>query len=269
MEQARRFESAPDPRIWCNVLAHPTTLQLALLSAVVLGFKHGFDYDHIAAISDITSVEPSRSKGMRMGLVYVVGHASTVAVLGGAAILFQRSLPARIDNWAERAVGFTLVLLGLYVLGTLLRQGAGFVPRSRASILIDCFRWASWQIRKLFNHGTDRHSGNGRENYNRKSVFAVGVIHGLGAETPSQLLLFLLAANLGGISRGFLGLAMFLGGLLLMNTLMTASAVGIFGASAAKPRLMRFVVALTATYSLIVGAIFLFGSAAALPPLGG
>jgi high-affinity nickel-transport protein len=252
-----------------DMLPHLTTLQLALLSAVVLGFKHGFDYDHIAAISDITSVEPSRAKGMRMGLVYVIGHASTVAVLGGAVILFQRSLPARIDNWAERTVGFTLVLLGLYVLGTLLRQGASFVPRSRASILIDCFRWVSWQIRKIVNPGADRQSASTRESYNRKSVFLVGVIHGLGAETPSQLLLFLLAANLGGLTRGFLGLAMFLGGLLLMNTLMTASAVGIFGASAARPRLMRFVVGLTATYSLIVGAIFLFGSSSALPSLGG
>jgi high-affinity nickel-transport protein len=251
------------------MLPHPSTLQLALFSAAVLGFKHGFDYDHIAAISDITSVEPSRGKGMRMGLVYVVGHASTVAALGGAVILFQRSLPARIDNWAERAVGFTLVLLGLYVLGTLLQQGTSFVPRSRASILIGAFQWIAWQIRKVFHPGADKNVGNTGENYNRKSVFLIGVIHGLGAETPSQLLLFLLAANLGGIRRGFLGLAMFLGGLLLMNTLMTASAVGVFGASAAKPRLMRFVVALTATYSLIVGAIFLFGSSATLPSLGG
>jgi high-affinity nickel permease len=253
------------------MLPHPTTLHLALLSAAVLGFKHGFDYDHIAAISDITSVEPSRVKGMRVGLVYVIGHASTVGALGGAVILFQRSLPARIDNWAERAVGFTLVLLGLYVLGTLLRQGTSFVPRSRASILMGAFRWTSRQGRRIFTHGAgaDRKLGNARENYDRKSVFLIGVIHGLGAETPSQLLLFLLAANLGGLTRGFLGLAVFLGGLLLMNTMMTASAVGIFGASATKPRLLRFVVALTATYSLVVGAIFLFGSSAVLPSLGG
>jgi hypothetical protein len=32
---------------------------------------------------------------------------------------------------------------------------------------------------------------------------------------------------------------------------------------------MRFVVALTATYSLIVGTIFLFGAAGRLPSLGG
>jgi hypothetical protein len=247
----------------------PTTLDIALLSAAVLGFKHGFDYDHIAAISDITSVEPVRGQAMRMGLVYVFGHAATVATLGGAVILFQRSLPPRIDNWAERAVGFTLVLLGLYVLGTLLRQKAAFVPRSRASILIGAFRWVYWEVRKIFDPGADRKAQAAPESYSRNSVFLVGVIHGLGAETPSQLLLFLLAANLGGLRLGFLGLGMFLAGLLAMNTLMTASAVGIFGASAARPRLMRFVVALTAAYSLIVGTLFLFGSSALLPPLGG
>jgi hypothetical protein len=247
----------------------PMTLDLALLSAAVLGFRHGFDYDHIAAISDITSVEPSPRKGMRMGLVYVLGHAATVAALGGAVILFQRQLPARIDNWAERAVGITLVLLGVYVLGTLLRAKSGFVPRSRASLLIGAFRWLTWKIRKLFGGAPDEKPQDTREPYSPKSVFVIGVIHGLGAETPSQLLLFLLAANLGGVARGFLGLAMFLAGLLVMNTLMTASAVGIFGASAAKPRLLRFVVGFTAAYSLIVGTIFLFGSSGLLPPLGG
>jgi hypothetical protein len=250
------------------MVPHTTTVRLALLSATVLGFRHGFDYDHIAAISDITCVEPSRRKGMRMGLVYVLGHAFTVAALGSTVILFQRSLPHRIDAWAERCVGLTLVLLGAYVLGTLFRQGADFVPRSRASILIGAFRWLSWQIRRAFNPDAGK-PGNAAENYSPKSVFLIGVIHGLGAETPSQLLLFLLAANLGGLTRGFLGLAMFLAGLLMMNTLMTASAVGIFGSSAARPRLMRFVVALTASYSLIVGAIFLFGSSNALPSLGG
>jgi hypothetical protein len=249
-------------------MAQPTTLDLALLSAAVLGFRHGFDYDHIAAITDITSVEPSRRRAMKMGLVYVFGHASTVAVLGAVVIFFQRSLPARMDNWAERAVGFTLVLLGLYVLGTLLRQKSAYVPRSRASLLIAAFRWVTWQARKLFDPGAGPRSYDPSQGYGRKSVFVVGIIHGLGAETPSQLLLFLLAANLGGPARGFLGLSVFLVGLLAMNTLMTASAVGLFGISAAKPGLMRLVVALTATYSLVVGAIFLFGASGVLPSLG-
>jgi len=245
-----------------------STINLALLSAAVLGFRHGFDYDHIAAISDITGVETSPNRAMRMGLLYVSGHAAMVAVLGGAVIFFQRSLPHRIDNWAERAVGFTLLVLGVYVLTTLFRKHTHFVPRSRAMILISAVRWLRWKMKNGFSSSlpeTARLPGA----YSGKSVFAIGIIHGLGAETPSQLLLFLLAANLGGVSRGFLGLGMFLAGLLLMNTLMTAAAVGVFRFSAANPLLMRTVIGLTAVYSVIVGSIFLFGSASILPQLGG
>src|ERR1700723_2208246 len=105
-------------------------------------------------------------------------------------------------------------------------------------------------------------------NYTSKSVLMIGVIHGLGAETPSQLMIFLLAANLGGIAKGFVGLAMFIAGLLVMNTVMTASAVGLFGLSSRLPRFQFVVTALTAIYSLAVGALFLFGSSGLLPPIG-
>ncbi|MHB8526434.1 MAG: hypothetical protein ACYDD2_09800 [Candidatus Acidiferrales bacterium] len=247
----------------------PKTLQLALLTAAVLGFRHGFDYDHIAAISDITNVEADKKRAMHMGLLYVVGHAATVAALGSIVIFFQTSLPPVIDNWAERAVGLTLVVLGIYVLGSMFRGGEKAAPKSRIMVLIGAFQWLSWRIRRIFQGEAAEKPAAVNWNYTKKSAFFVGVIHGLGAETPSQLLIFLLAANLGGLARGFLGLGMFLTGLILMNTLMTASAVGIFTLSAQRQRLMQFATVLTALYSLVVGAIFLFGSAAILPPLGG
>lgn len=247
----------------------PKTLELALLSAAVLGFRHGFDYDHIAAITDITGVDTHRRHAMRMGLLYVLGHAATVATLGAVTILFQTSLPRTMDDWAERAVGLTLVLLGIYVFGSMFRNGRRASPKSRIMVLIGAFRWLNWRLRTLLAGSSIERPMGFSWDYSKKSVFFVGVIHGLGAETPSQLLLFLLAANLGGITRGFLGLAMFLAGLLAMNTLMTAATVGIFSLGSARHRVMQWMAALTAAYSLAVGAIFLFGSASILPPLGG
>lgn len=246
----------------------PKTLELALLTAAVLGFRHGFDYDHIAAISDITNVESDRKRAMHMGLLYVVGHAATVAALGSIVIFFQTSLPPVVDSWAERVVGLTLVVLGIYVLGSMFRSGGKAAPKSRIMILIGAFHWIAWKVQRALHGEGAARPAKMNWSYTKKSVFFVGVIHGLGAETPSQLLIFLLAANLGGRARGFLGLAMFLAGLLLMNTLMTASAVGVFTVSATRQRLMQFATALTATYSLVVGTIFLLGSAAILPPLG-
>jgi high-affinity nickel permease len=51
-----------------------TQLQLALFSCALLGLRHGFDYDHLAAISDITSVQRGWREGMRLGLLYALGH---------------------------------------------------------------------------------------------------------------------------------------------------------------------------------------------------
>jgi high-affinity nickel permease len=245
-----------------------SALYLALLSAAILGFRHGFDYDHIAAITDITSVENSQKRALRMGLVYALGHAATVATLGALVLLFQRSIPNSLDNWAERAVGLTLVILGLYVLGTLLRDKSEFIPRSRAAILMDSIRWLAWKFKRFFGATSDKAPQCQSGPYSWTSVFSVGVIHGLGAETPSQLMLFMLAANLGGAVRGLLGLAVFLLGLLVMNALMTASAVGLFGLSAMKPKVLRFVIAATAAYSVIVGSVFLLGASRILPQFG-
>lgn len=250
------------------LLASTQTLDLALASAAILGFRHGFDYDHIAAITDITSVQTVSKRAMKLGLIYALGHAATVALLGSAVIFFQISLPQGIDRIAERLVGLTLLVLGIYVLGSLFRnQPENGAPKTRFALFAKLFRWLHWKFKIHTGHRHLPPPVDKPWNYDVKSVFLIGVVHGLGAETPSQLLIFLLAANLGGVAKGFLGLAMFLGGLLLMNTLMTAAAAGLFGMSVRMPKFQFAVTALTASYSLIVGIVFLAGSSSFLPPI--
>ena len=276
-------------------------LRLALVSAAMLGFRHGLDYDHIAAITDISSVQAKARDAMRYGLFYVSGHATTVALLGAAAIAFRISLPAASDRWAERLVGITLLTLGLYVLGTFFRPSlAGhnghshFKPRTRITLLINGMLWIYWRLGRIFGGTRVEAPQVFKDGYGASSTFLVGVIHGLGAETPTQLLLFLLAANLGGTAAGLLGLLMFITGLLLMNTLMCGAAAGLFSvdrflgwlAPGGEPRnpLSRAVTSalalfranalsgltlLTSAYSIVVGAIFLLGVADKLPSLTG
>jgi high-affinity nickel-transport protein len=247
-----------------------SSLELALLSCALLGLRHGFDYDHLAAITDITSVQRTWREGMKLGLLYALGHAFTVALLGGAVIFLHLRLPKRMDVIGERMVGATLIVLALYVLLAFIRRGPSThrhaVPPSRIALMITGARYAGWRLRKLVNPGASRPDPFAFR-YDRTSVFVVGIIHGLGAETPSQLLLFLLATNLGGTSRGFLGLLCFIAGLLMMNTLMTASASGIFLSSKHKPRLQLVVTSLTAAYSFVIGTVFLLGIGDKLPPL--
>lgn len=247
-----------------------SALELALLSCAFLGLRHGFDYDHLAAITDITSVQRNWREGMRLGLLYALGHALTVAILGAAVIFLHMGLPAHLDAIGERLVGATLIVLALYVLFTFLngksREHRHVVPVSRIALLLSGMRYLGWKFRRFIDPDLPPPDPF-RFRYDRGSVFIVGILHGLGAETPSQLLLFLLAANLGGTSRGFLGLLCFISGLLVMNTLMTASASGIFASSKRRPRLQTFVTSLTALYSFVLGSIFLFGMSDKLPAL--
>lgn len=267
------FHFVPGSLVLSNLV--PGNLRLALLSAAVLGFRHGLDYDHIAAITDISSVQSKARDAMRYGLLYVAGHATTVAVLGSLAVVFRIALPPSSDRWAERLVGITLLVLGLYVLGTFFRSSSRTGahsharPRTRITLLINGSLWIYWRLSLIFGGTRVEAPQIFKDGYGTSSTFLVGVIHGLGAETPTQILLFLMAANLGGTAAGLLGLLMFIVGLLLMNTLMCASAAGLFSATLARPNAQRALTLLTSAYSIVVGAIFLLGSADKLPSLTG
>ena len=247
-----------------ELLMH-SAIHIALFTAALLGFRHGFDYDHIAAITDVVSVQSSRAAGMRLGMIYALGHGLMVAALGSLVMLLGVSLPAGLDLWAERLVGVTLLILGLYVLGTLLLNPRGALPKSRYHLLHQGYH----RIRLAFQR-TDTPSSqlpSVSRNFDGRSVFVIGVIHGLGAETPTQLMVFLLAANLGGAASGLLVMATFLVGMLTMNALMTASATGLFGMSQRHPAMLRLISAATGVYSVVMGLLFLLGRSSLLPAL--
>ena len=261
-------------------MVDPVNLRLALLSAAVLGFRHGLDYDHIAAITDISSVQAQPRDAMRYGLLYVAGHATTVGVLGAAAIAFRISLPPSTDRWAERLVGITLLILGVYVLGTFFRPSQQqsshqpsshphLRPQTRITLLVNGALWVYWRLARILGGTRVEAPQVFKDGYGNSSAFGVGVIHGLGAETPTQILLFLMAANLGGTWAGLLGLAMFIVGLLVMNTLMCASAAGLFSSILARPAALRTLTLATSAYSVVVGSVFLLGAADKLPSLTG
>lgn len=107
------------------------------LTALGLGLRHGIDWDHIAAIADLTSTAENRRRGFMLSFLYAVGHAAVVMVLGVAAILFGAALPEGVDVWMGRVVGLTLVALGLWVLIELLRKGRDFRLRSRWILVIN------------------------------------------------------------------------------------------------------------------------------------
>ena len=243
----------------------------ALGSCLVLGLKHGFDYDHLAAISDITAVQKNWRSGLRLGMTYALGHAFTVVALGVAVLQLHLGLPEGLDHWTERLIGLTLIVLGIGVVAGILRKDAHGHRHSRIesrlAIAINGVLWMAWRVRRIWNPAAPKPE-RFQWMYNGKSVFVIGILHGVGAETPSQLALFFLTANLGGTSRGMLGLGAFAVGLVAMNALMTASLGSAFKAGGHHPRFYHLIAWTGAVYSCAIGLIFLFGISDRLPALG-
>jgi hypothetical protein len=290
-----------------------------VLSAFFFGFRHGIDWDHIAAITDITSSQDSRGKAMFFGSLYALGHALVVFLIGTLAIVLGQRLPSGVDSVMERIVGFTLILLGIYVFAGLIRHGREFRMRSRWMLIFSGVRNLSRRARHRgqsdadrdhelqpvhvhsdgtqeevgslslsaaedipvseWHHGHHGHPGHHHHkhpepddafmNYGRATAFVVGMVHGVGAETPTQLLIFLAAAGAGGRATGEVVLGAFIVGLLTSNSLITlGSSVGFLKASE-NWQIYAAVAIVTASFSLVIGTLFLFGKGTLLPALFG
>jgi hypothetical protein len=105
--------------------------------------------------------------------------------------------------------------------------------------------------------------------YAPRTAFGIGMIHGVGAETPTQVLIFLTAAGVGNKGTGVLLLASFLIGLLAANTVValagTAGLVGVRG----NRHVYMAVSLLTAVFGCAIGLAFLAGSSSSLPGMLG
>ena len=209
----------------------------ALLACTALGLQHGVDVDHVAAFSDVTGMQPTAGESIRSGLYYATGHAATVGSLGIALILLKTSVPDAVSTWMEKVIGFTLVALGVYILNAIFRG------QQRSQAMLALFQ--------MFRHRGAAESG--AESYGPKSSLSLGILHGVGAETPTQLSALLIAANLGGLAGGIAALSFFAVGMFASNMLLTTAATAAFLASRIKPDVFRWLSAFAAGYSLWIG----------------
>lgn len=315
-------------------------------ASLALGIRHGIDWDHIAAITDITStttgasaydederwligepgmmltdeshhglvhagesgavalagatpvavaVGPLRSghthaharsgspsgngrvatlatvghRPMTLATSYALGHGSVVFVLGVLALVAKEILPSWIDPVMERIVGITLLLLSAYLFFSIFqyfRSREEFRIRSRWMLVFAGIRNA-WEVLRSRVLGRPREHVHDAQQYGVKTAYGIGMIHGIGAETGTQVLVITTAAGAGSKATGVLSLAFFIGGILISNT--AVALMTTLGFVSARQRQSIYVAAgiFAAVFSLFVGSYFVLQSADALPNL--
>ena len=198
-----------------------------------------------------------------------------VAVLGLAALAFGAVLPGWVDPVMERLVGVTLVGLGLWVVYALARAwrgGAEFRLRSRWMLVFHGLgRGWAWAQARRHGHRQDGsfhvHAVARADQYGPGTAFGTGLVHGIGAETGTQVLL--LAAVGGAASQG-LGVGVLLAfvlGLLASNSAVALLASAGFLSARRARGLYVAVGGLTAVFSLLIGSAALLGASDRLPDL--
>jgi high-affinity nickel-transport protein len=314
-----------------------------LVTALFLGFRHGIDWDHIAAITDITSTTAASTAGearhetdhrsagghvhehggadelrahegtrpsvdtlaresagrvsgasasvavavsrpldfnrgwfvseqaraILLGTLYALGHASVVLVLGLAALLFGAILPDWVDPIMGRVVGVTLVVLGIWVLYSLAqyaRKGTEFRLQSRWMLVFRSVRYG-WRWFQAKIHGHAHVEPVEMASYGRRTAFGVGMIHGIGAETGTQVLIIAAVGGAAGAGLGVPMLAAFIVGLLISNTVIVILSATGFVASQMRTRIYLAVGAVAGVFSLAIGLLFLFDATGLLPQL--
>ncbi len=241
-------------------------LGLGLLGVGVgLGLRHGIDWDHIAAITDVTSAQPSRRRGFIMGTLYAMGHALVVVTLGLLAIWAVGQLPEWIDRYMETLVGLTLVSLGIWVFYSLIRNPTQFRLKSRWMLLFSAIGSATRWGRARIGGGAYTKVTTTPRYYGAGASTGIGMLHGIGAETGSQVLILAAVAGATSALAGSVLLLAFAVGLILSNSLITVlSTLGILGSQSNRHLYIGLGVVI-GTFSLAIGTLFLMQKGNLLP----
>ena len=238
-------------------------------TSFVLGARHGLDWDHIAAITDLTSPRkgddhsPRRhgKRGLGLALAYCLGHGLVLAVFAGLVLLLGIGLPAGLDSVFEYVVGLTLITLGGVVLFQLGRYRSDYRYTGRISLVVGGLRrgWARMR-------GRDVPDG-ALQDVDNRGAFLVGLVHGTGASTPTQVVLFATTAAAGSTSDAALVLAAFVAGLVVTDLGIAAAWLsGLVGARRA-PSVQLGMGVVTGVASVTLGALILTGYSDLVPPL--
>lgn len=218
--------------------------------AILIGVQHGFDVDHVAAISDIVASQKVKRKAIGQAILYGAGHALVVVVLGILAVAFGKYVPSSIDTFFGGVIGITLICLGVYVLAILFRKRSRVVLQSRWMLLYQAFV-------HLFNISRVQRVEK-RKRYGSKVAFGIGMVHGVGAETPTQITALVTLAGIRSEAFGMFFLGFFVAGLFASNVAIALLARRGMNYSKKRKTVLRVLSFFTALFSIAVGVSFLF-----------
>jgi len=150
-------------------------LVVALGLAFLLGLRHASDPDHLVAVTSLVAADDADTRAAaRLGGWWGAGHAFTLLAIGIPLIVFKTSLPAWLENGAEKMVGVVILFLAFRVLWKWKRGDYRASPHGHDS-----------HEHRHLHKGEHRHT----DVRSPRQAFSIGVLHGLAGTGAIVLLL--------------------------------------------------------------------------------
>jgi high-affinity nickel-transport protein len=159
--------------------------------AYLLGVRHAFDADHIAAIDNVT--RRLRARGQRpvgVGLFFSLGHSTVVLLLTAAAVLAARHIGALLPQLTAWGSLFGTLVSAVFL---------SLIGLANLRFLAGLLRAPHAGGRHRHGFGLDRMLGNADHSW---KMFPLGMLFGLSFDTASEVALLALsvaAAHGGGV----------------------------------------------------------------------
>jgi high-affinity nickel-transport protein len=237
-----------------------------LLSSLGLGLRHGVDWDHISAITDITGTEYEKRRAAWLACLYALGHGAAVMVLGSLAIVAGDRLPTWIDAVMERGVGLTLLVLAVL----LVRSAFKGRSASRGMLLFQGLKRVRERVRRTQRVEIE-HAHAERDaavvtthvhavdvtRYTVSGAVMVGLLHGIGAETGTQALVLVSASRIASPAAGVAVLAAFVLGIVVTTGAMAITTAFGWHVMSSRGRAYKIVTLASAAASGVIGLLYL------------
>ncbi len=91
----------------------------------LLGMRHAFEPDHLAAVTTLVSRERSSVRAALLGAWWGLGHTLALVLVGTILVIVRADLPASVADLFELGVALMLIALGLRAIRQAALQGPG------------------------------------------------------------------------------------------------------------------------------------------------
>lgn len=179
-------------------------------------------------------------------MMYAFGHGIIVFIVGLITIFIGIKLPAFVQNFLEFCVSLTLLVLGAIILRSLFQNRKDYQLKSRLKIVSEF-------ILKRVKNTRKEGATHSPMVFGTIGAFIVGMIHGIGVESPSQIAIITNVAGLDNITAATIQLILFVLGLLVSTVLITFLLSWGFIKAKFKERLYIILGSATGIFSIVLG----------------